>query len=156
MDIETLAARLEEAADLHAIANLKSHYCWLLDTGRTVEAAGLFTEDGVFDGGGQFGRHEGREAVGAYFTRIQQTGLPFVLHGVLTPFIERRTPTTAFGRWYLYMPCTMRDAAGVETAMWGAAWYEDDFLKGADGVWRICEVRVTSHFWAPATKGWVE
>ena len=39
VDTSALAARLDEAEDLRAIANLKAHYCWLLDTRRTAEAA---------------------------------------------------------------------------------------------------------------------
>ena len=155
MDIAALARQLQEQADLHAIANLKAHYCWLLDTRRTWDAADLFTEDGVWDGGEMFGRHEGRDAVGAYFTQIQRDGLPFCLHGVLTPFVELRGEGRAFGRWYLSMPCTLRDAEGRERAVWGGAWYEDDFVQ-VDGVWRVQEMRLTNHFWAPLDRGWVE
>lgn len=155
MDIDALERQLQEQADLHAVANLKAHYCWLLDTRRTLDAAALFTEDGVWDGGEMFGRHEGREAVGEYFTRIQRDGLPFCLHGVLTPFVELRGPDAAFGRWYLAMPCTLRDAGGRDRAVLGGAWYEDDFVR-EDGVWRVREMRLTNHFWTPLDKGWVE
>jgi hypothetical protein len=155
MDISELAARLDEAEDLRAIANLKAHYCWLLDTRRAAEAGALFTEDGVWDGGETFGRHEGREAVGRYFAEIQRESLSFCLHGVLTPFLELRSPTTAFGRWYLHMPSTLRDAAGNDVAVWGAAWYEDDFVK-QDGVWRVRAMHITNHFWTPFDRGWVE
>ncbi len=109
----------------------------------------------MWDGGEMFGRHEGRDAVGAYFTAIQRDGLPFCLHGVLTPFVELRGAGRAFGRWYLSMPCTLRDAAGRERAVWGGAWYEDDFVK-VDGAWRVQEMRLTNHFWAPLDRGWVE
>lgn len=156
MDSETMVARLTALEDVHAIGNLKSHYCYLLDVHRTEDAAALFTEDGVFDGGETFGRHEGRAAVAAYFDNIQSNGLCFALHGVLSPFIEVRTPTTAFGRWYLDMPSTFRSADGTERAVWGAGWYEDDFAKGADGVWRISRVRITNHFWTPFEEGWAK
>lgn len=155
IDIAALAARVQEQADLHAIANLKAHYCWLLDTRRTWDAAALFTADGVWDGGEMFGRHEGRDAVGAYFTKIQAEGLPFALHGALTPFVELRGPDAAFGRWYLSMPCTLRQEDGQERAVLGGAWYEDDFVREG-GVWRVREMRLTNHFWAPLDRGWVE
>lgn len=153
MNSDDLAARLEEAADLHALANLKAHYCWLLDSRRPAEAGALFTEDGVWDGGEMFGRHEGREAVAQFFADVQRDGLPFSLHGVLTPYLERRSPTEAFGRWYLFMPCTFREPAG-DRAVWGAAWYEDEFVK-QDGVWRAREMRLTNHYWTSFERGWV-
>ena len=156
MDIDALARQVQEQAHLHAIANLKAHYCWLLETRRTDEAAALFTEDGVWDGGEVFGRHEGRDAVRGYFARIQESGLSFCLHGVLTPFVELRGEGRAFGRWYLSMPCTLRDADGRDRAVLGGAWYEDDFVLGGDGVWRVREMKVTNHFWSPLDKGWVE
>lgn len=155
VDVADLAARVEELEDLRALQNLKSHYCWLLDTRRTAEAGALFTEDGVWDGGEMFGCHEGRAAVAAYFAEIQARGLRFCLHGVLTPFLERRTATTAFGRWYLDMPATFAgEDGGPDRAIWGAAWYEDDFVKGADGVWQVRAMRLTNHFWTPFEQGW--
>ena len=36
VDIADLAARVEELEDLRTLQNLKSHYCWLLDTSRDV------------------------------------------------------------------------------------------------------------------------
>jgi hypothetical protein len=156
MELAEIAARVQELSDLHELTNLKAHYCWLLDTRRTAEAAALFSEDGVWDGGETFGRHEGREAVAATFAEIQARGLRFCLHGVLTPFLERRTPATAFGRWYLDMPATFAGEDGSDRAVWGAAWYEDDFVKGDDGVWRVQRMRLTNHFWTPFERGWAE
>lgn len=154
LDQHALAARLDAIEAVQAVGNLKAHYCWLLDARRPAEAGALFTEDGVWDGGELFGRHEGREAVSRFFVEVQRDGLPFSLHGVLTPFIELRSPTEAFGRWHLNMPCTFR-AAGGDRAVWGGGWYEDDFVRGADGVWRAREMRLTSHYWTPLDRGWV-
>ena len=65
-----------------------------------------------------------------------------------------RGPDEVVGRWYLTMPCTVRGPAG-ELAVWGSATYEDVFVR-RDGVWRARELKLTSRFWTPYERGWVE
>lgn len=154
MDSDELARRLRESEDLWAIANLKAHYCRLLDTRRAAEAGALFAEDGVWDGGEMYGSHEGRENVSAYFVKLQTESLLFAMHCISNPFVELRGADEAFGRWYLTMPCTFRGSEG-DRAVWGSAIYEDVFVR-RDGRWQVQRMTITSQFWTPYARGWVE
>lgn len=154
MDTQELARRLQEADDLRAVANLKAHYCLLLDTRRTLEAGALFTEDGVWDGGEMYGRYEGRENVSAFFEKVQRETLLFTMHYISNPYLEHRGPDEIFGRWYLSQPCTFRGPQG-DQAVVGCGIYEDQFVRGADG-WRPRRMTLTSLYWTPWQRGWVE
>ena len=47
---EDLAARVRRLEDLHAIGQLRAHYCQALDDGRWDDLVDLFTPDGAFVG----------------------------------------------------------------------------------------------------------
>jgi hypothetical protein len=150
MDLHELGRRISLLEDAEAIRNLKAEYCLHLDERDTAAAAALFTDDGVWDGGETFGRHEGRAEIAAYFSGLQEQALGFSLHHVSNPYLDVRPDGTAFARWYLFMPCTL-DACAV----WGAGRYEDRLVKERDR-WRFREMRLVSHFWTRFDRGWVE
>ena len=81
--------------------------------------ASLFVEDAVWDGG-NFGKHEGREAIRAFF-RGAATIFPFALHQVMNPLIEVQGEQ-ATGSWYLLQPATLAEG---NQAVWLAARYEE-------------------------------
>ena len=61
-------ARLEAIEDIRV---LKARYADVCDTGYDPDLMRpFFTEDAVWDGGRRFGRHEGIEAVCAFFASI--------------------------------------------------------------------------------------
>ena len=147
-DVDVRLERLEHRA---AIQNLKAAYCFHIDCRDLAAASALFTEDGVWDGGELFGRFQGREAIEQFFVEVQRDSLAFVMHNITNAFVEI-DGDTAFGRWHMLMPCTMRES-GDETAVWGAGYYEDRFARVGDD-WLIAEMRLTSYFWSPHAEGW--
>ena len=59
----------------------------------------------------------------------------------------------ATGRWYLLEPCTMLE--GGEQAVWGAASYEEEYVK-VKGEWKMQNLVLTPSFWSPFDHGWVK
>ena len=146
-------AELRAVADHLAILNLKARYCHRIDDRDHEGAAAVFTEDGVWDGGGAFGRAEGRQAIADFFRDVQRETVSFAIHSVSNPLIEVEGDE-AIGRWYLWMPCTFR-VDGGEQAMWGSGRYTDRFERRS-GEWQIREMRLDSNFWTPFDRGWAE
>ena len=65
MDIE---ARLRRLEDIEAIKQLKALYCKFCDDGYDADGiAGIFTEQGIWDGGKTFGVANGREEIRRHF-----------------------------------------------------------------------------------------
>ena len=84
------------------------------------QAAGLFTEDGVWDGGPALGVARGRDEIAA---RLAEPTLVFSRHLFLRPRIEV-TGEVATGRWELLSPCTAADG----TSLWMSG-SEDGHLR---------------------------
>jgi ketosteroid isomerase-like protein len=150
MSVELRLARLEAAEQ---IRNLKGRYCDLCDTGYAAEElAALFTEDAVWDGGPELGRHAGRAAIRAFFERMPAM-LSFAIHHATNPQITVSADTTsATGRWCLLQVAT---SAADGQAFWFAATYDDTYVRVDDG-WLFASVQVTSHFVAPYERGWAQ
>ena len=160
-EVADLRARLESTESILAIQLLKARYAELVDRryrkGSVVEpdelarvaeeAAGLFTEDGVWDGGPALGRATGRAAIAA---RLQETGLVFARHLFMSPQIEVEGEHGA-GRWQLLSPC--RDPEGRSFWMCG---FEDDDYERVDGTWFHRSMRLTTVFMAPIDEGWAK
>ena len=149
MSLEDLERRIRALEDIEAIKRLKARYCAFCDDNYDAEGLiSLFTEDAVWDGGA-FGRYEGREAIWKFFKGVSAM-LPFALHFVTNPLIKVEGER-ATGRWYLLEPCTFADG---NQAVWGAAKYEDEYVK-AGGEWKFKSVKLASSFWTPYEQGWV-
>jgi len=119
MNLDELARRVQELADIEEIKKLKARYCLYVDTGEPDKLAELFVEHAVWDGG-VVGRYEGREAIRTFIRNLPHL-LSFALHYVMNPRIEVRG-TDATGQWYLLEPCTM---VKTNQAVWETARYED-------------------------------
>lgn len=157
--LAALETRLAAAEAVHAIHELKARYAELVDRrytrGRPREGAelagiasaiaGLFTEDGVWDGGAALGRCEGRAAIAE---RMREPTLLFSWHFFLKPRIEVEGKR-ARARWDVLSPCTTRD--GRPHWMVGT---EDDEYALVDGVWLHRSMRLTPVFLAPHATGW--
>jgi hypothetical protein len=92
----------------------------------------------------------GRAAIREFFERAPER-LPFAIHMVLNPIIEV-DGNRATGVWYLFQPCTYADG---NRAVWGSACYDEECVR-VDGEWKFQNLTLTSHFWTPFDKGWVE
>ena len=157
--LERLERRLDAAESVLAIQEMKARYADLVDarfergaavaTERLValahQAAGLFTEDGVWDGGPVLGVARGREEIAA---RLATPTLVFSRHFFMTPRIDV-VDDTATARWQLLSPCTGADGIG----RWMAG-IEDDTYVRTDGAWRHRTMSLTTFFVSPAGSGW--
>ncbi len=157
--IDGLARRLDVAESALALHDLKSRYAGLVDSrfergavvGRerldelAAAAAGLFTEDGVWDGGTALGVARGRAEIAA---RLAEPTLVFSRHLFVQPRLvvdgDRAT-----GRWDLLCPCTRPD--GESIWMCGR---EDDTYARVDGDWLHASMTLTTVFVSPAGGGW--
>lgn len=149
-DLERTVAKLQAAEE---IRHLKARYAAVCDTGYSPERmVPLFTADAVWDGG-RFGRHEGIDAIYAFFAGVGNDIL-WALHYMVAPIVEVSDDlTTATGSWYLWQPCTVVAPEGPK-AVWLTGTYADRYRK-EDGAWRFSEVRLDCQTISPIDEGWV-
>jgi uncharacterized protein (TIGR02246 family) len=148
-DLELRVAKLEAAKQ---IRSLKASYASGCDKNYSPdELAPLFTEDAVWvDPSGTFGKHEGREAIRAFFVGVSAT-LIWARHYVINPVIDVADDlTTASGTWYLWQTCTIDNEA-----VWIIGAYKDEYRR-EDGVWLISRCELTLDAITPFDRGWVE
>jgi ketosteroid isomerase-like protein len=147
MDLEARIRRLE---DIESIRALKMRYCDLCDGGYDADAlVPLFTDDAVWDGG-MFGRYEGARRIRRFF---EATGgiVRFARHYVTNSVIAVEGDQ-ASGRWYLLQAATM-PAGDADRAVWGAARYDERYLRTVDG-WKFESIVLDWDFWTPFDEGW--
>ena len=150
MSVEDLERRIQTLEDIEEIKRLKHRYCAACDNNFDADAiASLFTENAVWDGG-NFGKLEGREAIRSFFQNASKN-MPFAIHMVLNPIIEVNGDT-AKGTWYLFQTCTFAEG---DRAIWGSARYDEEYVR-VNGKWMFKHLTLSSHFWTPFDKGWVE
>jgi len=157
--VDDLAVRVDAAESVLAIHALKARYGDLVDArfsrGRAVDrelmvaladqAAALFTEDGVWDGGAVLGVARGHSQIA---DRLAEPTLVFSRHLFVKPQIEVQGDR-ATGRWDLLCPCTRPDG----TSLWMSG-FEDDVYNRVDGVWLHASMALTVVFMSPAGQGW--
>lgn len=151
MDDATFRKQVERLSAIEDIKQLKARYCALCDAGYDPDGiSAMFVEDGIWDGA-DFGRHEGRAAIHAFFSSISGD-IVFAAHMVLNPIITV-DGDTANGKWWLIMPCTTA-TDGEKEARWLLAEYDDDYVK-VDGEWMFKSLKLDLKFFAPHKAGWV-
>lgn len=150
-DLAIRVAKLEAAEE---IRHLKARYAAICDNGYLPEPMRpLFTADAVWDGGDKFGRHEGFDAIYAFFDGVSAS-LTWALHYMVAPIVEVADDlTTATGQWYLWQPCTIVTPDGPQ-ATWLTGTYADRYRR-EDGVWKFSEVKLTFECITPIDQGWV-
>jgi hypothetical protein len=145
--VDDLDARLGKLEAEAAIVRLKARYARFADAGYDADGiAGLFTPDGVWDGGDLFGRAEGVEAIRAHFAHASDW-IPWALHYTLNPIIDVSDDgRSATGSWYLWQPCLRkRSWAPMPVLSWLAGTYADVYERTADG-WRFRHVEVRARW----------
>ncbi len=151
MELADLAKRIGVIEDIEAIRKLKAKYAALCDTGYNPDdLTALFTDDAVWDGGTEWGRYDGRDAIWNFFEGADAM-LPFALHYMTNPIIDV-DGDIATGTWHLFQTCTY---SATGDAIWGAARYYEDYVR-QDGVWKFKHIRMVSSFWTPYERGWVK
>jgi len=152
MASETFEQQVARLAAIEDIKILKARYCAYCDDGYDPDGIiSLFIEAGVWDGGEEFGRHEGRAKIHSFFSNVSEQIL-FAAHLVQNPIITV-DGESATGEWRLLCPCTTRSEAGNE-ARWLLGEYRDEYVK-RDGRWLFKSLRVRLNFSAPHREGWV-
>jgi hypothetical protein len=158
-EVASLRRRVASSESVLALQALKARYGELVDrrfsAGAVVGAAmlaevaeaiaGLFTMDGVWDGGPGLGTATGRPAIAA---RLRDSTLVFSRHFFMNPRLDV-DGDTATGRWDLLSPCRRAD----RTSYWMCG-YEDDEYARVDGEWLHRSMRLTTVFMAPVGEGW--
>jgi hypothetical protein len=158
-EVAGLRRRVEAAESVIQLQELKARYGELVDrrfsAGQVVdgdtlrliseEAAQLFTEDGIWDGGPGLGRQIGREAIA---DRLAEPTLTFSRHLFVKPRISV-DGDRARGRWDLLSPCLREDGSS-----WWMCGYEDDEYARVDGVWLHRSMVLTTVFLSRAEPGW--
>ena len=155
MAVSDLERRVESLESIEAIKRLKHQYCAYCDDGYDPDGiAAQFVEDGIWDGGEDFGRYEGREAIHAHFTRVSSQ-IVFAGHLVMNERIDVDLDSdSARGQWWIIMPATIV-MEGVKTAVWLLGEYDDRYVR-RDGTWLFESLAVDIHFIKPHKDGWVE
>lgn len=149
LNLEQQIARLAAIED---IKQLKARYCAFCDDQYDPEGlASLFVEEGIWDGGPEFGCHEGRDAIRTFF-RGASGQIEFAAHLVMNPMIEVNGGT-AIGKWRLIMPCTMKDDQGKPEARWLLSSYDEAYVE-RDGRWLFQRLKVETQFLAAHETGW--
>lgn len=127
----------EDLVEIEQIRQLKARYFHTLDQKRWDEWEQVFCEDALIDTT-QEGSPliEGRKAFREFLSPILQD-VKTVHHGHLSE-IELTGPDTATGTWsmedHLWWPGGRH--------LWGTGFYFETYRKGADGRWRIQEMKL--------------
>ena len=145
-NLESRIARIE---DIESIRALKHRYAELCDDRyRPVALAELFTEDGVWDGGSDYGCHTGREEIEAYWRQCA-ANIPFAIHLIVNHTIEVTTPGSAAHGWCnLFQPMTMNSSA-----YWAGVRYDEEY-RVEGGSWKFRRISLTTRMLAPHAEGW--
>ena len=154
MDQTTLAATVARLAAIEDIKQLKARYCAYCDQDYDPDGlAALFVDNGVWDGGAEFGRHEGRAAIRSFF-RGASGSIVFAAHLVMNPIIEvEGDGDRASGRWRLLMPCTVQGRDAAPEARWLLSAYDERYVR-VDGRWLFASLEVDTQFYAAHLAGW--
>ena len=150
LTLEQRVARLEA---IEAIRHLKARYCAYCDDHYDPDGiAGLFTEDGIWDGE-LFGRYVGRQAIRGFFQRASGE-ITFAAHLVMNPIIDVAGSGQASGKWRLIMPATVR-IDGRSEARWLVNSYDERYVT-VDGEWKFQTMKIHINFYTPHLGTWAE
>jgi hypothetical protein len=150
MDINELAKRVQALEDIEAIKQLKAEYADACDDKYNPERMrDLFTEDAIWDGEkGGFGKHEGLDAVCAFFGAAKDI-LTFGVHWFLQPRIKILSDTEAEGVWYLWQTST----TASDKDIFLAAKQYDKYRKEND-TWKMSHMVLEMFYLVDISKGW--
>jgi hypothetical protein len=160
-EVAALRRRVDTSEAILQLQALKARYGELVDgryaAGAVVdgaeleriadEIAGLFTVDGVWDGGPGLGTATGRPAIAA---RLRAPTLSFSRHLFVKPSI-RVEGDRASARWDLLCPCRGRDGRSY----WMCGYEDDEYVRTA-GAWLHRSMRLTTVVMAPVDEGWAK
>lgn len=141
-DIDTRLRAIEDRAD---IAQLRAHYCHVLDDRDWAGLADLFTEDGEFDG---LAHAKGRSAIYAFFSGTVAGLAEGFWHFCTNPTIHLNCDT-ATGRISLQYLSVKKGVSYV------SAGHYDDWFQRVEGQWKFRKRQITFYYFAPLSDGFV-
>ena len=154
-EIAELTQRVERLEGHRAVKKLQRAFGYYGDRGLWSEAADLFADDGTIEIGLD-GVYVGRERIAEYLKRLHggQEGL---IYGQLNEWVTLQPSISvaadgrsATARW--------RDLGMLgqykKHAEWRDGIYENTYVRGADGIWRIGSLHLWVNFEVPYEKGW--
>ena len=140
-----MTARLE---DRLAIEDLNAAFAWHLDHGETEALVALFTEDALYTNGAR--RSEGRSEIAAFFRSRTAAGPRTARHlmsGLRVTF-ESDTRARATSVWLSFAANGVAPIDHCEPFM--VADFIDEYMREADGAWRIARRHIEPVFRNPA------
>jgi hypothetical protein len=154
-EIAALTQRVEQLEGTRAVKKLQRAFGYYVDRGLWGDAADLFTDDGTIEIGVD-GIYVGKERIREYLKRLHggQEGL---IYGQLNEWVTLQPAIdvaddarSATARW--------RDLGMLgqykQHAEWRDGIYENSYVRGADGIWRIKSLHLYVNFTVPYAKGW--
>lgn len=137
--------------DRENIRRLKYQYCELCDNNYNADALiELFTDDAIWDAGGDFGQFNGREEIHTFFSSMPSR-VRFSVHTAINDIIDINGDE-ATGRWRANIPSSFITEAG-DVPHWLFVEYDDAFRR-VNGNWRFTRVRSIIHRSGPHQSGW--
>ena len=153
--IEQLTGRVERLEGTRAVRKLQRAFGFYVDRGLWGEAADLFADEGTIEIGVD-GVYIGKDRIREYLKRLHggQEGL---IYGQLNEWVTLQPSISvaadgrsATARW--------RDLGMLgqykKHAEWRDGIYENTYVRGADGIWRIGSLHLWVNFEVPYEKGW--
>jgi hypothetical protein len=152
---KSLEQRIQVLEDQHALAELKATYVnfndggWKGPTHANPQAvAGLFTEDGTWDGRPSAGYARGRAEIQQLFEAFG--AVRFILHYITNPMITI-DGDEATGHWHALVAMT----TPADQAMWIMGLYIDKFARTPEG-WKFKSLRFETAAATAYELGWAK
>lgn len=153
--IGELVQRVEKLEGIRAIKKLQRAFGYYVDRGLWRQAGELFTADGTIEIGLD-GVYVGPERIAEYL-RLLHGGQEGLIYGQLNEWVTLQ-PAIAMGEDGTSASARWRDLGMLgqykEHAEWRDGIYENRYVKGADGIWRIAALHLHVNFTVPYEKGW--
>jgi hypothetical protein len=151
-----LDRRIQSMNDEDTVANLQNAYGYYTDRKMWDDASDLFTDDGVLEIA-NLGIYAGARSIRRSYERLGPEGLQ---HGQLNdrPIFNVLVSVSPSGQTARTRSVTfnMLGDFGAGTASLGIDVLENRYLKGADGIWRIREMRVFPIMATDYFQGWAK
>ncbi|HIF63074.1 MAG TPA: nuclear transport factor 2 family protein [Deltaproteobacteria bacterium] len=141
-EIESQILRLNDLEDIKGLVHRYAHCIW---QEKPLEAADLFSDDGIIDFGPYGGRVSGREKLRSLLQeKVEEQWLQPFVHNHLIDLDGDK----ASG--YVYIDLRSQTEGGC---MIGSGYYEDDYVR-IDGQWKFKCRAVHMEYLVPAGTSW--
>jgi hypothetical protein len=151
--IVALEHRLERLESIEAIQRLQIEYADACDDGLDADRiAGLFAEDGVWEGGSPLAQYTGRAEVRRHFIEAKSF-LRWSYHFMVGPRIEiDASGSRARGSWYLLEAAIFAEEAALRS-YWLASTYDMEYVRAQTGQWLVQRMSLKPPVRGP-NEGW--